>query len=239
MKLNKNTYFFIILSATICFYVSSVYSDSQQLSGTTAEEFIADVRISYNDSSDHYFTDSVLLQFLNDGCRYISSVYKPMEQTEEIKLQDDTIEYPITWIYVNPEYVTLGNSDGVYGLKKGRVKDVNLETDDLDSPRAWYEFNNKIGVYPVGTLTDDVPTFGGDDITLGGDDVTFGNEETITLYLKERPYDIIKSDWPKIPANYDNKLKMYILARMALKDKKLNLYNHYWSQFIGDRLKNE
>lgn len=238
MKLNKNTYFFIILSATICFYVSSVYSDSQQLSGTTAEDIISNVRTSYNDSTDHYFTDATLLQFLNDGCRYISSIYKPMEQYEERKLKDITFEYLINYNYINIEYVLFENSDGKFALKRGSLPNINHEISDSNIPSFWYEFDNKIGVYPIGTLTDDVPTLDGDDITLDGDDVTFGNEETITLYMKERPYNIIRSDWPKIPANQENKLKMYILARMALKDKKLDLYEHYWNAFIGDKKEN-
>lgn len=192
-----------------------VFAGSQQTSSTLGSEMISDARADYGDSTTTYFSAAEMLQYLNDGMLEIASKTHCMEQTESVNLVADTLEYSITTNYIKIIHVVYNPASGVSkGLQRGDVRHVGKVQgsafSDSTVPSFWYEFNGKIGIYPT---------------------LSSVTTETATLYIAERPTSITAGQNITLPAIYDNALKAYILYRMSLKDKNMELASRYKTQY--------
>lgn len=203
----------LFISVLILFSLcSSVFAGSQQTSSTTGTAMIALARDDYNDTGTNQFDDTDILQYINDGMVDIAIKAHCYETNETIALLANTVEYAITAQYTEIKAVQYFNGVSYFGLKKGAPGNIGLSTDeaDTDAPAFWYEFNGKIGIYPV---------------------LSSVTTQTVILYLARRPSAITAGQTITTPAIYDNALKFYIVGRMALKDKNTALYAALMGQY--------
>lgn len=212
MVLKRLIAFFLILFAV------NAYAGSQQLSSTTGTVFIADVREDYNDTTTTHFTAAEMLEFLNDGMVDIANKSHCLQATEAVTLVANTVEYAISTNYVDVVWAIYNPATGSKkGLVRGSINDVGMVQGagfgDTGEPAFWYEFAGKIGIYPpLATVT----------------------TQTVTAYLATRPTAIAAGSNITIPASYENALKLYMLSRMALKDKATELYTAIYTQYLAE-----
>ena len=207
-----------LLALFLVLFPFYAHAGSQQTSATTGTVFIADVRLDYNDTTTAYFTDAEMLEFLNDGMVDIANKSHCLEASQSVTLVANTIEYSISTNYVEVVAVVYNPASGASkGLIKGTIKDVGMVQGagfgDTGVPAFWYEFNGKIGIYPaLGSVT----------------------TQTATVYLAARPTAIAAGTNVTIPASYENALKLYMMARMAMKDKNHELYSALMAQYSAE-----
>jgi hypothetical protein len=196
--------------------VSLAMSGSQQTSSTLASTIISDVRSDYGDATLNNFSAAEMLEYLNEGMVDLVNKSHCLEDTESVNLIADTIEYTLSTAFIEVLAVQYNDAGGaVYGLKKGDPSMVGLKSDegDIDGPQFWYEFEGKVGIYPA---------------------LSSVTTETCTVYLVKRPVDIASNAAITIPSIYETALKLYMLGRMALKDRNVEMYQAVMSQYSSE-----
>jgi len=182
----------------------SAFAGSQQVSSTTAATIITNARSYFSGiSSDLFWNDTRLLQWVNDGMVDVVSKSHCLEDTEDIDLVADQVEYTITSEYILVKSVWYVDSDSKSrGLLPGKPADVG-GVEDVEEPAYWYDWAGKIGAYPT---------------------LSSATTEKITVYLVTRPSVIAISGNVTVPAIYDKALTMYVVAQAWLKEKQLEKY---------------
>ena len=181
----------------------SAFAGSQQTSTTTAETIIINARSYLSGiSSDLFWNDERLLSWLNDGLVDLVSRSHCLEDTEDITLIADQIEYAIVSDYIVVKAVQYVTATGAKALIRGAPESVGLVS-DIGEPAYWYDWGGNLGAYPpLSAIT----------------------TEIITLYLVIRPTPIIISASIPIPAIYDKALVMYVVAQAWAKSNQMEKY---------------
>lgn len=181
--------------------ITSVYAGSQQISSTTVEEIITDARYYLNEpyAAPVFWTNAELVRWANDGSHDIVARTRCLEDTAEFNLIADQVEYdfPAGDEYFGISSAIYVDSDGNYkGLIMGDPKSVG-HCGDIAEPVYWYEWADKIGVYPA---------------------LSANTTEKVILYFTETPLELDSvTDTLEIPAHYDHMLAIYIAARAFYK----------------------
>lgn len=191
----------------------------QTTSTTTGTNMIAAVRVPLDESAARRWTDAALLQYLNEGVADIAAKTHCLQQTEDITLVANTLEYAPTKEYVKVIAVIINPASGSkWGLKMSNVSSLN-EADSLVSasisPEYFYEFGGKIGIYPAYAAV---------------------TTETATAYMTIKPADIVAGGNVPTPNIFDNALKYYMTARAFLFDGRFaeaSAYQSMYNQELG------
>jgi len=202
MKIKR--FFTTAVLATAFFVLPfQVFGGSQDVSSATAATIITNARYYLNESAASFWSAAELLVYVNDGTRDIVSRTRCLEATESIDLANDTLEYTITENYIDVTAVHYVDANGdIKALKRGHPDDVgNVNMfGATEEPEYWYEWGNKIGVYPV---------------------LVTRTSQTITVYYVSLPADVASDAAVKTPAYLDRALTLYVAAQAFLKDRQL------------------
>lgn len=212
---------------------------SQQSTSLTVATVDARARSDYNDTD--YFSPSEILEFINDGVSDIESRTHCVHGKELITITNgkiDTGKLSSKYIKIKSVTIRVTDSGGFpyvfpvtlggqnYAVKNGSPKTVSLnaEEDDTDYPVFWFDFASHIYIYPPTIGTAYLLDADGNQL-LGADGNTLLVNSTIpaTVHFSKLLDDSVSTVY--LPAIFDNTLLLYVLCRMALKDKNIALYN--------------
>lgn len=144
-------YFRAFLLATIITLIPSmIFAGSQQTSSTTVGTIVDDVRYYLNDTTEDFWTNDELIRWMNAGIINIAARTECLDKIETIALVQDQLEYLITEDYITVKSVK-------YNKDKGLIMGSPIgigHCADLAEPTYWYEWNNKVGIYPVFDVTE-------------------------------------------------------------------------------------
>lgn len=212
----------LIVFITILLIAAAAIAGPQTTSSTTGTNMIARARVYLDEpaASLRKWSEAELLQFLNDGMIDMSARTHCYQTTESIDLVANTIEYTPTAEYTAIISIVCNPASGKsWGLKKGNIRSQGEQISD-DAPQFWYEFANKIGVYPAYTSV---------------------TTETVTVYVAKKPDAIAAGETVVTPQIFDKALVYYIVAQALLKDKRpieaanyLTLYQQELDRYRGD-----
>jgi hypothetical protein len=197
---------------------------SQRTSGATAAQTIIQARSYLNEATPNFWSDTEMLQWLNDGQRDIVSRSHCLQSQEDIDLIANQLEYTITSNYTVVKAVHYVDAEeATKGLVKGNPSDVG-NVEDVEAPVFFYDWAGSLGIYPV---------------------LSSVTTEKITVYLVPRLSIITSADSITIPALYDKALVFYILAQAWAKDRQmaksaqaLNQYHAELDRYRSDLNKN-
>jgi hypothetical protein len=192
-----------LILALILLLPLSAFASSQQNSTTSAEDFISDVRSYLNDTTETFWSNDELLEWINDGLVDIAANSRAMQSFEDLATVQDQIEYTVTSDYIGIDGVLWTNSTSYKALERkdpfnpndgiGRVQDVG-------EPVFFAEYGGKVLAWPVSDADD------------------AGN--TLRVFYTQRPDDVTTADNLPTPAIYDKALKLYVVAQAMRKDLK-------------------
>lgn len=170
------------------------------VSGNTFADLIASARYDVNDTRSPYFADdNEMLDWAERGHSQAAKDSASIQDTESIDLIDDTLEYQVVSAYHRLHAVQYIDADGNRkALIKGTPAEVGHVHDVLE-PIKYYEFEDKLGVYPV---------------------LASKTTETVRVYLsKQATISVDLTDTIETPAVLDNAIIAYIVAMWERKRK--------------------
>lgn len=147
---------YIIIALLICI---QCYAGNQTTSSTDASVIVTRARAYLNDPTTYggtqksVWSDTQLLQWLNDGTIDIVTRTKCLEGSETITILQNTEEYTVTGPYLSIIRVVYNDTF------KGKKKKLDLmdeigRTKELE-PSYYYEISGKVGIYPsLSIMTD-------------------------------------------------------------------------------------
>jgi hypothetical protein len=207
--------FLILISLSI-----TVYAGTQSTSGNTASDLISQFRQDVDDSGTNFVTDAEAVRWIDEAQKIIVSVTRCLEATENITLASGTQEYAITSGHFDIESVVYDTGDTgadyrYFTLEQVELKDLVKFPRELGRPLYFYEWNDKIGVWPV-----------------PGDDE---NGDTITLYLITKPTVIDEvTDSIQLPYYYESAILLYMKAKYHEKSRDEARSEYYRNLFYND-----
>jgi hypothetical protein len=194
---------------------SIVHAGDTSTSGTLASAMITDVRAYLDETTASFWTDTELLQWLNDGMVDLAAKTHCTETQEVVTLVGGTTEYAVTANYIKIKAAIYRDSTLVEkGLIKGNPYSIG-NVQNVGEPAYWYEHGGKVGFYPVLAA-------------LSGSGTTV---EVVRLFLVERPAAIASGTTVSTPGVYDRALTYYILAQAYLKDKQMVKATHMMEMY--------
>ena len=183
----------------------SVFAESQQASGVTAQVVIDRARYYLNETTASFWSDAELLVYLNHAILDISDTAKCLEGTEIVTLQTDVTQYAISSSYLSVERAvysgatTTHDSNNFKGLERTDIQRIGHK-EQVGEPVQFYVWNDNFYVDPK--PSSDVSGY------------------TVMLYLTERPTAIALTGAIPTPAAYDEALAMFVASRAVIKDKQ-------------------
>ncbi|MBC8184282.1 hypothetical protein H8E88_24570 [candidate division KSB1 bacterium] len=188
---------------------------SQDVSSLTGQVIIDRVRAILDEAAAAFWNDTDMLIWIIDGISDIVSKTWCIAEQEDITLVDAQLEYNITANYI---VALAALYTGTKALLPGHPMHVG-HTENILEPAYWYEFNNKIGCYPIANST------------------VAGN--TVTIYLVSKPTVITLSTNSVLPAMFDRDLIDYVVATAYLKDGReqtaKGMFDNYNASILGKR----
>ncbi len=205
---------FVIVVFLVLTLVGSAYA-GQSTSSTTAATIITNARSYVNESAASFWSDAELLVYLNDGMVDIATRARCLEDTEVISLVAGQIEYAPVSTFLAITAVQYSITSYTKGLLPGSPKEVGqyVGTDSVGEPTHWYEWNDRVGVYPpLSSVT----------------------TETIVIYATSLPSTITSGQDVTTPAIFDRALTLYIAAQALYKDKKFAQAGRYMAEYMEE-----
>jgi len=213
---------FIVAVLLVFLCVSPVLGAGQSVSGVTAQTIIDRVKANLNTTSSAFWSDLDLLRWMDEGVKEIQALTHAIQDTTTIELSGNTMEYSWTGVsnYMTVENVTYrsgaSNAWSFKGLKKATVAIIG-NTSDKGPPEYWYEWDNKIGVWPKPT------------------DAYSGN--SIFVYYAPIPDGVESGTSPiELPAMYDGPLIWYVTCFAKKREKRFEeaaVYMGRYNQILG------
>lgn len=175
---------------------------TQQTSSSTVEDIVGKARGILNDISTPYYfleTSNEVIGWCQDALLKVARHSHGPQETEDINLLADTLEYTITSNYVDVEAVLYINSSGTKkALIEGHPRSVG-QVEDVNEPVYWYDWDGQLGIFPT---------------------LSAVTTQKVTAYLISRPSVTLMTDSITTPAIYDTCLALYIAAMAKFKDAK-------------------
>ncbi len=205
---------FVIVAFLILFLVGGA-AGSQSTSSTTASTIITNARFYINEASAGFWSDAELLVYLNDGMVDIATRARCLEDTEVISLVAGQIEYAPTSTFLAITAVQYSITAYTKGLLPGSPKEVGnyVGADSVGEPTHWYEWNDKVGVYPP---------------------LSSVSGESIVLYAISLPSTLTADQNVTTPAIFDRALTLYIAAQALYKDKKFAQSGRFMAEYMEE-----
>ena len=127
----------------------SKFPGSQFTSGQIGSQIVTRVRALLNESSASFFSDNQIMEWINNGCLDIVTKTWCLGSTKDITLLNNILEYDLT-----TNYITIAS---VHYYDNGTPKKALLRSNpsmfghvpDPNEPVYWYEFDNKLGIFPI------------------------------------------------------------------------------------------
>jgi hypothetical protein len=186
----------------------------QGTSSTTGTAMIARARTLLNEpaANARRWSEAQMLEFLNAGMIDLALKAKCYQTSEAVTLVANTVEYtPTTTTYIEVADVKINPASGsAFGLKRGNIRSVGAEPGTHTTPKFWYEYNGKVGIYPAYSAV---------------------TTETATVYLVNRPAAIAAGSNVLTPAALDQALVYYITAQALLRDRRPQEASNYLTMY--------
>ena len=201
------------LTIFILFFHAYIYAGSTQTSNTFTNTVITNARYILNETSESFWSDTELLSWLNDGILDIVTRTGCLENTEDLTLVANTLEYTLVADYIAIKGVAYKTS----GIHKGlrRIEPNNIEhTEDVDEPVEWWEWDGKIGVSPLPSAT------------VAGD--------YLVVHFIDLPTTVTITDNVLVPAVYDKALTYFIVAKGHIKERRADKATQYMRNYTAE-----
>ncbi len=174
---------------------------TQSVSDTTAASAITKIRYYINEPVESTWSDTEILGWINDAQTDIVSRTQCLETKEQLALVAYQTEYLITSSYIAVTAVHYSPTDNVAkGLIRGHMSQTgHTGIQGTSEPNRWYEWNGKVGIYPV---------------------LTSVSTEKIRVFLVGAPTDLTSTgavSYISTPRIYDHSVYLYAAAQAFLK----------------------
>jgi hypothetical protein len=179
----------------------SRYAGTQTASTQTTTTITTRVRALLNEATAGFWDDTHILQWINDAQRDIVSKTWCIGANETITLLNSTLEYAIVNDYttlISCQY--LESAAPVKSLLKGHPSMVG-HVPDPGEPVYWYEWDGKIGVFPL---------------------VADATGMTVSLYQVPVLADLAAGNTLTIPFIFDDAVVFYATAMALYRDNELS-----------------
>lgn len=168
---------------------------SQTASTTAGTTIIQHVRAKLVEATASFFEDTGFLVWINEGIHDIVAKTWCLAATEDVTLVDATLEYTLSTAYI---VATAAIYDGAKALLPGSPTQVG-HVPNVAEPVYWYEWNNKVGIYPIANATTAT--------------------KTVTIYKVARPTALATTAANSpLPFFYDYPLELFVEARALFED---------------------
>lgn len=214
MKILKKLALIVTILFVFISFTGTAYCGSQQVSSTLASTIITNARAYLNEDATEstlFWSDAELLVWLNEGIIDLISRSRCLETTEDVTLVSGQLEYTLSTAYIGITGAIYNDGTTYKALKMGDIRETGHAESD-SGPEFWYEWNGKVGIYPIA-----------DSDTAG---------DTVTFYMIERPTAITAATAIPIPAYYDHVLTIYIVAQALMKDTKVDLAAMWMQEYF-------
>jgi len=199
------------------------YAGSQYASGVLGTEIITYARYLINEPTASFWNDVEMLRWINEGILDIVTRTWCLGQTEAVTLANDTLEFTLAQDYITvvTVHLTETSSGNVKALLRGHPAAVG-HVQDPSEIVYWYEFDNKLGLYP--TMSD-----------------TSGH--TCSCYQVSVPSVISAAEAVPLPAWFDDSLTNFVISKALFKDNEVGTaksamqdYEKVIGRYTGDLL---
>lgn len=212
----KNLIKIIIVLVLLVFPVK-LWAGAQTVSGKTTTEVITSVRYYINENTASFWSDAELLSYINDATTNIIGLSGCSEQLERFPITTGTTEYTLTENYMGIKEVLYISKTGVTDYKsllRGDITKVgHASSGTFNDPVYYYEFNGKVGLYPL-------------------EDTATGS--TIFVYLNSMPASLTSGSTITTPAFFDRAIIFYTTAQALYKAKLFQSANLFMTQYYFD-----
>ena len=205
-----------------------VFAGSQQTSSTDASVIATRARYYLNDpttwggTQKNVWSDTMLLQWVNDGTLDIVSRTQCLEDIESETLVLNQSNYTLSTDFISIKAVIYKDSAGVeWSLQKGDLlgKDGNkgsygFSENMTGAPGYWIQWENDVIVHPI------------PDSSAAGD--------TIDVYLIKRPSVVTATDDVLVPAVYDRALTLYVVSQAYFKDGQFAKASRFMNEYLTE-----
>lgn len=182
-----------------------------KISTTLASTIVTNARAYLNEATASFWSDAELLVWVNNAIIDVVTRSRCIETTENVTLVAAQAEYAITASYIGITGAFYNDGTTIKGLQRRAIKDIGTE-EYSTVPIYWYEWNGKIGIYPVATAA-----------TAG---------KIVTVYLISRPTAVIASGTIPTPACYDRLLTIFVAAQGYKKDSQFDKATALMAEYI-------
>lgn len=213
MIIKKLIGFFVafLLLASVC------YGGSTTSSGLTAQDFIDRVRADLNAPADDdaFYKDDYFVRWINEACQTIASLTGCMEASEDVTLVTGVMSYSVSTTHYDINHVVYdsGVTDSPtrnYFLLRF-VPGMAVPVQE-PRPKLWWEWQNKIFVYPTPSST------------ISG--------TTLTLSLiGTHPVVSAKTSSVTIPAYLDTAIVYYLKSKAYFQERSEEKATYYLKLF--------
>uniref|UniRef100_A0A6M3XS62 Uncharacterized protein n=1 Tax=viral metagenome TaxID=1070528 RepID=A0A6M3XS62_9ZZZZ len=219
-------YIQILMISLILLWTYLSFAGGGSTSGKTVANLITETRYILNESTASMWSDAELTAWINDAVRNISARTHCLESgnTRHV-LSSGTSEYSIGSNYIFVKGVIYQSGSTTFkALKRGKILDVGNMTGE--EPSSYYEFNGKVGIYP-----------------LVDSDNTSVSGNTIYILAVTLPDTLTSLSTIPTPAAYDRAIIYYVVSQALLKDNRdgraQTFLNQYYSEIDRFRVDNE
>lgn len=216
------------LYVLILLYTCSCFGASQQASSTDASVIATRARAYLNDpttwggTQKSIWSDTELLQWVNDGTNDIVARTQCLEDIETETLVANTYTYALTTNFIAIKAVIYKDAAGnEWSLEKGNYLgspgkfSFGHSESMTGSPAYFIQWENSVIVYPI------------PDATAAGD--------TIDVYMVIRPTAAVgATDDVKVPAYYDRALTLYVVIQALYKDGQFNKAARIMTEYLAE-----
>jgi len=212
-----------VLVAMFLVATAIVAYPATQRNDTTSDTLYARLQKDVNDSGTTFFTEAEAYRWMDEAVQIIASYCRCVEQsTLDIVVTSGTKTYSISDMdHYDIEAVVYDYSTNVvdsddpryYGLEQIDLQDIAKYPNERGRPLYWFEWGGEIGVWPVSSISDSIPT-------------------TITVYLAGIPSTIDGTgDSISTPYYFNPTILLYLKAKYHEKNRDENRSSHYRDLF--------
>uniref|UniRef100_A0A6M3IJL7 Uncharacterized protein n=1 Tax=viral metagenome TaxID=1070528 RepID=A0A6M3IJL7_9ZZZZ len=193
------------IALVVLLYSAIVFAGSNATSGLTAQTFIDRVRYDLNAeaTTDTFFSNTILLQWIDEALKIIASTTRCMESSETVTLTSNTISYSISTGHYDISHVIydsgVTDSSTRFSILLRTIPGIPIP-EQQKRPKFWWEWESKLNVFPVPNSE------------ISG--------TTVIAYLVSTPTSIsAASDSITTPAYFDAAILYYVKAKGYFRER--------------------
>jgi hypothetical protein len=199
----------LLLVAATAFYAFGV---SQTTSSLTVSSLITRIRYYIHEPSAVFWSDAELTAYLNDAIYDVIGRTRCTETTEVVLMVSGTTEYSLSTEYIGITGAVHYDGSLYKGLREGSIASLGHYDEAIDEPEFWYEWNNKLGVYPI-------PSSG----------------TSVIVYMIPKPTGVTSTNSSiETPAIFDRALVLYASAQALYQDNKVASAARLMDEYLAE-----